>query len=209
MFYCFGVVLLNKGLFINYCLFGVKYRYQFNLDRIKDEIVINVFVKIMIQFFFFQFDFVFYFFFLLYFNFGLGFFFDFVEVVVKFRIFNSYFEGVRYDYFWVIFESDDIYVDFIIDIKGFEEIICVKIVQFISFVFCEINISVFESYFGFCSEVEVKIFVIEICGWKVGDDGIVYIFKNFENEVKKIEICEDVFIDMFSCVIKRSWEENV
>ncbi|VBB80850.1 Putative cytosolic translation initiation factor 3 subunit 12 [Podospora comata] len=182
--------------------------YQLNPDRIKDEIVTNVLVKTMTQFPSPQFDLALHLLSPSYSNPGPGSSSDLAEAVAKLRTLNSHLEGARYDHFWATLESDDIYADLTTDIKGFEEIIRVKIAQLISLAFREINISVLESYLGLRSEAEVKTFVTETCGWKVGDDSIVHIPKNSENEAKKTEIREDVSIDMFSRVIKRSWEEN-
>ncbi|KAK0710495.1 armadillo-type protein [Apiosordaria backusii] len=182
--------------------------YQLNPDRIKDEVVTNVLVKTMTQFPSPQFDLALHLLSPSYSNPGPGSSSDLAEAVAKLRALNTQLEGAQYDHFWATLESDDIYADLTTDIKGFEEIIRVKIAQLISQAFREISVGVLESYLGLRSEAEAKTFVTETCGWKVGDDGVVHIPKNAENEAKKTEIREDVTVDMFTRVIKRSWEET-
>ena len=84
----------------------------------------------------------------------------------------------------------------------------VRIAQLVSQSYREIHVGLLENWLGLNNEEEVRRFVIETCGWKVADGGLVQIPKNAENEAKKTEIREDVNIDMFSRVIKRSWEES-
>lgn len=42
---------------------------------------------------------------------------------------------------------------------------------------------------------EVKKFLMEVCGWSIEGDGVVKILLNLENEVKKVEIREDVNVE--------------
>ena len=120
---------------------------------------------------------------------------------------NLQLEGAQYARFWATLESDDIYADLTTDIAGFEDMIRVRIAQLISQSYREVDVSVLENWLGLDDEDETKKFAVETCGWKVAD-GLVQIPKNAENEAKKSEIREDVNIDMFARVIKRSWEET-
>lgn len=129
------------------------------------------------------------------------------EAIGKLRVLNAQLEGAQYDRFWATLESDDLYADLTTDIAGFEEMIRLRIAQLVSQAYREVQPSVLEGWLGLDSEEEVKKFVIETCGWKV-EGGVVQIPKNAENEAKKTEIREDVTVDMFSRVIKRSWEDN-
>lgn len=133
---------------------------------------------------------------------------DLAEAVSKLRVLNAQLEGAQYARFWATLDSDDIYADLTADISGFEDMIRVRIAQLASQAFREVQASVLEGWLGLDSEAEVKKYVVETCGWKVDDAGLVQIPKNPENEAKKTEIREDVTIDMFSRVIKRSWEET-
>lgn len=130
------------------------------------------------------------------------------EAVSKLRALNAQLEGAQYDRFWATLESDDLYADLTTDIAGFEDMIRVRIAQLVSHAYREISVSVLENWLGLDGEAKVKAFVTETCGWKVTEDGVVQIPKNPENEAKKSEVREDVTIDMFSRVIKRSWEET-
>ncbi len=130
------------------------------------------------------------------------------EAVSHLRTLNSQLEGAQYARFWATFESDDIYADLTTDIAGFEDMMRLRIAQLISHSYREISVGVLENWLGLDDEEEVKKFVTETCGWKVAEGGLVQIPKNPENEAKKTEIREDVNIDMFSRVIKRSWEET-
>lgn len=133
---------------------------------------------------------------------------DLSEAVAKLRALNAQLEGAQYSRFWATLDSDDIYADLTTDITGFEEMIRLRIAQLISQAYREVQTSVLEGWLGLPSESEVGKFAVETCGWKVGENGLVQIPKNPENEAKKTEIREDVTVDMFSRVIKRAWEDN-
>jgi len=177
-------------------------RYQLNPDRIKDDVITNVLVKAMTQFPSAQFS--------------LAMHIinpsshqsnsDLVEAIAKLRTLNNQLEGAQYARFWATLDSDDLYADLVADISGFEEIVRLRIAQLVSQAFREIQLSILEQWLGLKSEDKVRQFVTEACGWKV-DGANVLIPKNVENEAKKAEIKEDVGVDMFSRVIRRSWEE--
>lgn len=183
--------------------------YQLNPDRIKDEVVTNVLVKCMTQFPSPQFDLALHLLSPAHSNPGPNSSSDLAEAVGKLRALNAHLEGANYAQFWATLDNDndDIYADLTTDIQGFEEIIRVRIAQLVSQSFREISVGVLESWLGLNSEEEVTKFATETCGWKVEGD-VVHIPKNAENEAKKTEIREDVTVDMFSRVIKRSWEET-
>ncbi|KAK1753179.1 hypothetical protein QBC47DRAFT_387951 [Echria macrotheca] len=180
--------------------------YQLNPDRIKDEVITNILVKAMTQFPSPQFD--------------LALHLlspsqtspsarsELSEAVDNLRKLNLQLEGAQYARFWATFESDDIYADLTTDIAGFEEMIRLQIARLVGNSYREISVSLLENWLGLDDEAEVRRFVSETCGWKVAEGGLVQIPKNAENEAKKTEIREDVNIDMFSRVIKRSWEET-
>ena len=128
------------------------------------------------------------------------------EAVGKLRIVNAQLEGAQYARFWATLDSDDIYADLTTDIVGFEEMIRLRIAQLVSEAFREIQVSVLEAWLGM-DEADVRKFAVETCGWKLAEDGVVQIPRNVENEAKKSEIREDVNVDMFSRVIRRTWEE--
>lgn len=127
------------------------------------------------------------------------------EAVSKLRALNNLLEGAQYARFWATLDSDDLYADLTTDIGGFEEIVRVRIAQLISHAFREIQLSLLEQWLGL-GEDAVRKFVTGTCGWKV-EGAAAIIPKNPENEAKKSEIREDVNIDMFARVIRRSWEE--
>ncbi|KAK4160870.1 putative cytosolic translation initiation factor 3 subunit 12 [Cladorrhinum sp. PSN259] len=183
--------------------------YQLNPDRIKDEVVTNVLVKTMTQFPSPQFELALHLLSPANSNTGPNPASDLAEAVGKLRALNGQLESANYAQFWATLDNDtdDIYADLTTDIQGFEEIIRVRIAQLVSQSFREISVSVLEGWLGLNSEEEVTKFVTETCGWKV-EGGVVHIPKNAENEAKKTEIREDVTVDQFSRVIKRSWEET-
>jgi translation initiation factor 3 subunit K len=182
--------------------------YQLNPDRIKDEVITNILVKAMTQFPSAQFDLALHLLSPSHSNPGPNSSSDLAEAVSKLRVLNSQLEGAQYARFWATLDSDDIYADLTTDIAGFEEMIRLRIAQLISQAFREVQTSVLEEYLGLDSEEDVRKFVIETCGWKVDDNGIVHVPKNPDNEAKKTEIREDVTVDMFNRVIKRSWEDS-
>jgi translation initiation factor 3 subunit K len=182
--------------------------YQLNPDRIKDEVVTNILVKAMTQFPSAQFSLALHLLSPSHSNPGPNSSSDLTEAVSKLRDLNLQLESAQYARFWATMDSDDIYADLTTDIAGFEEMIRVRIAQLVSQAYREVEVSVLESWLGLDSEDEVKKFAIETCGWRIGDNGMIQIPRNPENEAKKTEIKEDVTIDMFSRVIKRAWEES-
>lgn len=182
--------------------------YQLNPDRIKDEVITNILVKAMTQFPSPQFDLAMHLLSPSHSNPGPNSTSELAEAVSKLRALNAQLEGAQYDRFWATLESDDLYADLTTDIAGFEDMIRVRIAQLVSHAYREISVSVLENWLGLDGEDKVRAFVTETCGWKVGEDGVVQIPRNPENEAKKSEVREDVTIDMFSRVIKRSWEET-
>ena len=130
------------------------------------------------------------------------------EAVAKLRALNGLLEGAQFARFWATMDSDDLYADLTTDIDGFEEMIRVRIAQLVSHAFREVQVSLLEQWLGM-SEDAVRKFATGPCGWKIEPVGsaTVQIPQNAENEAKKSEIREDVNIEMFSRVIRRSWEE--
>ncbi|KAL3952211.1 hypothetical protein ACCO45_013928 [Purpureocillium lilacinum] len=164
--------------------------YQLNPDRTKDEVVTNILVKAMTlsprpaphQ--------------------------PLHEALTKLRALNSQLEGAQYAQFWATVDGDDLCADLIADISGFEDMIRHRIAQLVSQAFREIKLSHLESWLGL-GEDATKKFVMEVCGWGVDGDGNIKIPSNPDNEAKKAEIREDVNVDQFARVIRRSWEETV
>jgi translation initiation factor 3 subunit K len=182
--------------------------YQLNPDRIKDEVITNILVKAMTQFPSPQFDLALHLLSPSHSNPGPNSASDLSEAVSKLKALNLQLERAEYDRFWATLDSDDIYADLTTDIAGFDEMIRVRVAQLLSQAYREVQTSVLEGWLGLDSEAEVTKFVVETCGWKVADGGVVQIPKNADNEAKKTEIREDVTVDMFSRVIKRSWEDS-
>ncbi|KAK1476137.1 eukaryotic translation initiation factor 3 subunit K, partial [Colletotrichum cuscutae] len=176
--------------------------YQLNPDRLKDEVVTNILVKAMTQFPSPQFTLA-----LHLINpstIAQG---ELHEAVAKLRTLNSQLEGSQYARFWNTIDGDDLCADLIADISGFEDLIRSNIANSIAQAFREVSLSQLESWLGLDGDATAK-FVTEVAGWTVGDNGVVTIPKNAENEAKKSEIREDVNIDMFSRILRRSWEET-
>jgi translation initiation factor 3 subunit K len=130
------------------------------------------------------------------------------EAVSKLRALNSLLESAQYARFWATMDSDDLYADLTTDIAGFEEMIRVRIAQLVGQACREISGSVLEVWLGMDTD-QMRRFVVETGGWRVDEaTGTVIIPKNAENEAKKTEIREDVNVEMFARVIRRSWEET-
>ena len=189
-------------------LTSIASSYQLNPDRIKDEVITNILVKAMTQFPSPQFDLSLHLLSPSHSNPGPNSSSDLAEAVAKLRALNSQLEGAQYARFWATLDSDDIYADLTTDIAGFDEMIRVRIAQLVSQAYREVQTNVLEGWLGLDDEEEVHKFVVETCGWKVAEGGVIQIPKNADNEAKKTEIREDVTVDMFSRVIKRSWEDS-
>jgi translation initiation factor 3 subunit K len=178
-------------------------RYQLNPDRLKDEVVTNILVKAMTQFPSSQFSLA-----LHLINPSAASSGELHEALSKLRTLNSQIEGAQYSAFWATLDGDDLCADLIADISGFEDMIRHRIAFLVSQAFREVQLSLLESWLGL-SEDATKTYVVEVCGWNVDGDGNVKIPSNPDNEAKKAEIREDVNVDQFSRVIRRSWEEVV
>lgn len=177
--------------------------YQLNPDRIKDEVITNILVKAMTTFPSPQFNLALHL--LAPSTFAGGS--ELSEAVVKLRALNAHLEGASFARFWGTLDSDDLYADLTTDIDGFEDTIRVKIAQIVSEAFREVQtVPVLEGWLGLEGKEAVEKYVVETCGWKVEGDKII-VPKNADNEAKKAEIREDVNVDMFARIIRRSWEE--
>lgn len=130
------------------------------------------------------------------------------EAVAKLRTLNSQLEGAQYARFWDAIEGDDLCADLIADIKDFEEMIRAKIAQLIGQAFREVSLSHVEAWLGLSGADAARRFATEACGWTVEGD-VAKIPRNLDNEAKKAEIREDVNVEMFARVIRRSWEESL
>ena len=130
------------------------------------------------------------------------------EALTKLRTLNSQLEGAQYAQFWSTVDGDDLCADLIADIAGFEDMIRHKIVVLVSQAFREVKLSHLESWLGL-SEDATKKFITDVCGWSVDAEGSIKVPSNPDNEAKKSEIREDVSVDQFARVIRRSWEESV
>ena len=130
------------------------------------------------------------------------------EAIAKLRSLNSMLEGAQYVGFWAALDGDDLCADLIADISGFEDMIRHRIAQLVSQAFRELKLTHMESWLGL-SEDKARTFVKEVCGWSIDEEGNVKVPSNPENEALKAEIREDVNVEQFSKVLRRSWEETV
>ncbi|PHH82311.1 hypothetical protein CDD82_6419 [Ophiocordyceps australis] len=178
-------------------------RYQLNPDRTKDEVVTNILVKAMTQFPSPQFTLA-----LHLINPSAAASGELHEALSKLRTLNSQLEGAQYSQFWATVDGDDLCADLIADISGFEDLVRHRIALFVSQAFREIQLSHLESWLGL-NEEATRSFVSEVCGWDINADGNVQIPLNPDNEAKKAEIREDVSVDQFARIIRRSWEATV
>lgn len=128
------------------------------------------------------------------------------EALTKLRSLNSQLEGAQYADFWADLDGDDLCADLIADISGFEDMIRTRIVNLVSGAFREVQLNLVEGWLGLNQE-KTKKFITE-AGWTVEGDSIK-IPSNPENEAKKTEIREDVNVDQFARIIRRSWEDTL
>lgn len=128
------------------------------------------------------------------------------EALTKLRSLNSQLEGAQYADFWADLDGDDLCADLIADISGFEDIIRARIVNLVSGAFREVQLNLVEGWLGLNQE-KTKNFITQ-AGWTVEGDSIK-IPSNPENEAKKTEIREDVNVDQFARIIRRSWEDTL
>jgi translation initiation factor 3 subunit K len=184
-------------------LLDSSHRYQLNPDRLKDEVVTNILVKAMAQFPSAQFPLALHLINPSAANSG-----ELHEAVTKLRTLHSQLEGAQYAAFWETLDGDDLCADLIADITGFEDMIRHRIALLVSQAYREIKLSHLEVWLGLSGDATKK-FVEEVAGWSVDAEGNVKIPSNPDNEAKKAEIREDVNVDQFARVIRRSWEDVV
>ncbi|OAA41548.1 Translation initiation factor 3, subunit 12, eukaryotic [Beauveria brongniartii RCEF 3172] len=177
--------------------------YQLNPDRMKDEVVTNILVKAMTQFPSPQFSLA-----LHLINPSAAATGELSEALAKLRSLNAQLEGAQYADFWADLDGDDLCADLIADIAGFEELVRQRIAVLVSQAFRELNVSHLEGWLGLNKDKTNK-FITEVVGWSIDADGNIKIPANPDNEAKKAEIREDVNIEQFSRVIRRTWEETV
>ncbi|KAL1870726.1 hypothetical protein Daus18300_005046 [Diaporthe australafricana] len=176
--------------------------YQLNPDRIKDEVITNILVKAMTAFPSPQFNLALH----LLAPSSLAPGTELSEAVTKLRALNAHLQGASFSRFWATLDSDDLYADLTTDIEGFEDTIRVQIAQLVSEAFREVQTDILEGWLGLEGKDAVEKYVTETCGWTVEGDKVL-VPKNADNEAKKAEIREDVNVDMFARIIRRSWEE--
>ncbi|RYP61740.1 hypothetical protein DL769_007576 [Monosporascus sp. CRB-8-3] len=180
--------------------------YQLNPDRIKDEVITNVLVKTLTCFPSPQF--------------ALAMHLippsilapanaraELPEAISKLRELDGQLQGAQYARFWATLDSDDLYADLTADVSGFEETVRVRIATLVGHAYREVELPLLEAWLGLEGQAAAK-FIAETAGWNVGDDGLVKVPRNPENEARKTEVREDVNVDMFSRVIRRAWEEQ-
>ncbi|GAO19867.1 uncharacterized protein UV8b_01380 [Ustilaginoidea virens] len=177
--------------------------YQLNPDRLKDEVVTNILVKAMTLFPSPQFSLA-----LHLVNPSAVVSGELHEAVTKLRSLNSQLEGAQYAQFWASVDGDDLCADLIADISGFEDVIRHRIALLVSQAFRELKLTHLESWLGL-SEDATRKFVTDAAGWTVDGDGNIKVPSNPDNEAKKAEIREDVNVEQFSRVIRRSWEDTL
>jgi translation initiation factor 3 subunit K len=177
--------------------------YQLNPDKTKEEVVTNILVKTLTQFPSSQFSLAMHLI-----NPSTAATGELPEALAKLRALNQQLEGAQYSSFWANIDGDDLCADLIADVAGFEELIRFRIAMLISLAFREVQLTHLEAWLGL-NEAATRKFVTESCGWTVGDDGNVKIPSNPDNEAKKAEIREDVNVEQFARVLRRSWEETV
>ena len=72
----------------------------------------------------------------------------------------------------------------------------------------EVDRAVLEGWLGFEGKgKEFEGFVEGVCGWGVGDDGVVRVPVNKENEAKGTVVREEVKFEGFGRVVRRAFEE--
>lgn len=178
--------------------------YQLNPDRAKDEVITNILVKTMTQFPSPQFSLA-----LHLINPTAAAQGELADCIAKLRKLNSQLEGAEYARFWNAIDGDDVVADLIADVTGFEDMIRQNIAQLVSQAHREVNLDQLDAWLGLSGGVDATAkYATEVCGWAV-EDSTVKIPSNPDNEAKKAEIREDVNVEMFSRVIRRSWEETV
>lgn len=130
------------------------------------------------------------------------------EAIAKLRTLNRQLEGAQYSGFWADIDGDDLCADLIADITGFEDAVRRGIANLVSQAYREVELSHLESWLGL-SEDATKQYITDVWGWSVKEDGNVQIPANADNEAKKAEIREDVNLEQFSRVLRRSWEDTM
>ena len=129
----------------------------------------------------------------------------FIESVQKLAVLNSLLESAQYGQFWSVFERDDLYVDLVADVTGFEDLIRIRIAGEIGKAFRVVDAEVLSDWLNLGGGALWK-FCSSACGWRVDGQNIM-IPANSENEAKSEVRGERVGVDMFGRVFRRAFEQ--
>lgn len=125
------------------------------------------------------------------------------EAIKKLRDLNNRLEGAQYANFWDALD-DDFCADLIAEVLGFKDLIREKIAMLISQAFREVALEDLDKWLGLNSAEKTKKVVAGL-GWSI-EGNMAKVPSNPDNEAQKAEIREEVSVDMFARVMKRSWE---
>ena len=132
------------------------------------------------------------------------------EAVQKLTVLNTLLSQADYKGFWNTLDGDDLYADLVADVRGFEELMRVRIAVTVGQSCRELDRTVLESWLQLRGQ-EFERFIIDICGWGLDETtgkqgGIVTIPVNKENEAKGTVVRENVNFDrMFLPVATSIW----
>lgn len=137
---------------------------------------------------------------------------EFVESVQKLTLLNTLLESAQYEAFWSALDGDDIYADLIADVAGFEDLIRIRIAVEVGKVYRDIKTHTMMQWLAIKNADEVVKFVQSVGSWSVdgeGENGVLRIPANKENEVRSEVRNEKVGIEQFGRVIRRGFEQHI
>ncbi len=185
--------------------FCPKIRFQLNPDRLSNETVTNVLVKAMTQFPSAHFPLALHLIPPVAMAPGT----ELHEAVAKLRSLSARLEGAQYAHFWAALDGDDLCADLVADVAGFEDLVRARIAALLAQAYRELPLPLLSSWLGLDKTPDAAAtYVVDHHDWTVdAAAGVAWPPPNPDNEARKDEVREDVSVDMFARVIRRSWEE--
>ncbi|KAI5303322.1 hypothetical protein KEM56_007673 [Ascosphaera pollenicola] len=139
---------------------------------------------------------------------------EFVDAVQKLTTLSTLLESAQYAKFWETYKGADhqIYAEVTADIADFEELIRVQIAAQTGRAFRVIGADVLGSMLDISDAAALEKFVTDVCAWSVdksGENPVVQIPPNKENEARGEVKSEKVGIEQFGRIIRRGFEQPV
>lgn len=112
---------------------------------------------------------------------------------------NNLLGQADYTAFWTTLDSDELYLDLVADVSGFDELMRVRVAVTVSQAVREVERGILESWLNLHG-AEFEHFVGTVCGWRI-EENVVKVPSNKDNEAKGTVVRENVKFDRKLCLV--------